>query len=354
MKATQTITGIVLNSGAVGEYDTNGGDFDLLRDSVVTAGLAAALDDDSASLTVFAPTDDAFIGLAKTLGYSGDDEAGSLGHIVDSLTLLGGGDPIPLLTDVLTYHVVQGAFDKDTVVGLGDGAMIETLQGGDVTINLSSTPPSLGDLDTGIADPGLIGFDVMATNGIVHVLDGVLLPVSVTGILSQPGTDFVMGTTKNDNIKTRDGNDFLDGKGGHDVLNAGSGDDVVLGGGSGDNLFGRKGDDILRGEAGNDKVRGGDGNDIVDGGKGRDLLFGGRGEDVFVFSEGYGKDTVVNFRDGDDKLDVSGFGVESFDEIESLINGNKQRVKIDFEDGDALVLLGAELSQMDQSDFIFA
>ena len=354
MTPTQSITDIALNSGAPGEYDNDGSDFDLLRDAVVTAGLAEALADEDAMLTVFAPNDDAFIGLATTLGYGGDDEAGSLGFLVDALTLLGGGDPIPLLTDVLTYHVVDGAFDSETVVGLGDGAMIGTLQGGDVTLNLGSTPPSLGDMDDGVADPGLIAFDIEATNGIIHVLDGVLLPVSATDILSQEGTDFVIGTSQSENIRTRGGNDFVDGNGGRDMIRLGNGNDIALGGDRGDNLFGRQGDDTLLGENGNDKLRGGEGNDILNGGAGRDMLFGGHGEDTFVFGEGSGRDTIFHFVDGDDLIDVSGFGIESWDDLSGMIGGRGNRTEIDFGGGDMVTLLGIGQSTIDQSDFIFA
>ena len=58
-------------------------------------------------MTLFAPNDRAFIRLANDLGYEGSDEAGAFDAIVQTLTLLGNGDPLPLLTSVLTYHVVD-------------------------------------------------------------------------------------------------------------------------------------------------------------------------------------------------------------------------------------------------------
>ena len=51
------------------------------------------------------------------------------GRARSALTLLGGGDPIPLLTDVLTYHVVDGKFDLAAVSGLGNGAEIPAVGG---------------------------------------------------------------------------------------------------------------------------------------------------------------------------------------------------------------------------------
>ena len=355
MTTTKTITGIVLDSGAPGSFDTNNSDFDLLRDSVVTAGLAGALDSTDSEFTVFAPTDAAFIGLAQGLGYSGSDESGALGHIVEALTLLGGGDPIPLLTNVLTYHVVEGAVDKATVVGLGDGAEIETLLGANLTLNLTSEPPSLADADDGFDDPGLIGFDIGASNGIIHVLDGVLLPVSVSGILSQPDTDFILGNNSSEIHFTGAGQDFIDGNGGKDLIGAGAGDDIVLGGTGADLIFGGRGRDVLRGDEGNDKIFGGLGKDTLDGGTGDDILFGGRGRDTFVFETGDGSDTIYGFRNGEDRIDLSGYdGIESFADLEHAIDGKWFRTVIELEGGDDLTLVGLRASRLDEGDFIFA
>lgn len=343
---------VVELSGAPGTTDNIGSDFDLLREAVLLAGLDGALSDPTASLTVFAPNDDAFIGLAQTLGYGGSDESGALGYIVDALTLLGGGDPIPLLQSVLTYHVVgTGAFDLETVAGLGDGAMIETLQGGSVTLDL--TAPGLGDLDPGLPDPNLIGFDVDGGNGIIHVLDGVLLPVAVSSILSQPGTDFIIGDDGHDYYNTRGGNDFIDGNGGRDIIRAGSGDDVAIGGSGNDWIAGGRGNDTVLGDSGHDKIYGGRGNDIINGGNGNDWMAGGRGRDTFAFENGSDDDTII-FRDGKDKIDLSGYeGIDDFSDIENQITGRWFGSTIHLEDGDSITLLGVRAHQIDEDDFIF-
>jgi len=74
--------------------------------AVVTAGLDGALADPAASLTVFAPNDRGFVRLARDLGFEGRGEEEAWLFLVDALAALGGGDPIPVLTDVLLYHVV--------------------------------------------------------------------------------------------------------------------------------------------------------------------------------------------------------------------------------------------------------
>ena len=67
-----TFTDIVAASGA---FDTNGADFDLLLKAVQTTGLAGALADPTADLTVFAPNDAAFLKLAAALARSAPDHS---------------------------------------------------------------------------------------------------------------------------------------------------------------------------------------------------------------------------------------------------------------------------------------
>lgn len=343
---------VVELSGASG-FDENGSDFDLLRDAVLTADLAGALSDPAADLTVFAPNDAAFVSLARTLGYQGSDEAGSLGHIVDALTLLGGGDPIPLLQQVLTYHVVDGEVFQADVVGLGDGATIETLQGGKVTLDLSV--PGLVDLDPGLPDPALIGFDVDVDNGVIHVLDGVLLPVAVSAILSRPGTDFRIGDDDGDLYRTGDGADFVDGNGGRDFIFTGSGEDVAIGGSGDDGISGGRGNDVLLGESGNDTIHGGRGDDTMTGGSGNDWMAGGGGRDTFVLETGSGHDRIIGFHDGRDQIDLSGYdGIESFADLEHDIGGRWFGTRVDLGDGDRLCLVGVQSDRLDEGDFLFA
>ena len=231
--------------------------------------------------------------------------------------------------------------------------MIETLQGGSVTLDLSA--PGLIDLDPGLPDPNLIGFDVDGGNGIIHVLDGVLLPLAVSAILTQRGTDFEIGGDGRDYYNTRGGNDFVDGNGGNDVIRTGSGDDVAIGGTGNDWIAGGRGKDILIGEDGRDKIFGGSGADLINGGAGNDWLSGGRGADTFIFKNGSDDDKIFRFRDGQDKIDLSGYeGIESFEDIEDQIDGRFFGTKIHLEDGDSIYLIGTRERQVDESDFIFA
>lgn len=110
------------------------------------------LADEESSLTVFAPTDAAFVDLLEALGLTAEE-------------VLADTD---LLNSVLAYHVVPGAFDAEAVVAL-DGALLGTVLGG-TALAIS--------VDDGVFvnESEVIIADVAASNGIVHVIDAVLVP----------------------------------------------------------------------------------------------------------------------------------------------------------------------------------
>ncbi|MFD2203701.1 fasciclin domain-containing protein [Shivajiella indica] len=126
-------------------------EFTQLVAALVRADLAGAFtggfDDD---FTVFAPTDAAFEALYEVLGVNGVDDI-----------------PLETLTNVLLYHVVPArAFSQD----LREGAELPSLlEGSTLTVNLGSLQ---------INDSGLVpsALNIHATNGVIHVIDSVLLP----------------------------------------------------------------------------------------------------------------------------------------------------------------------------------
>ncbi|MBL6866029.1 MAG: fasciclin domain-containing protein [Flavobacteriales bacterium] len=133
----------------------------LLELAVGAAGLVDALSGEG-PFTVFAPTDDAVVALTEALGITADD-------------LLA----LPNLGEILQYHVVAGeAFSDD----LEDGQMITTLLGQDVTV-------SIDDAGVMINEAMVIIADLEAENGVVHVIDAVLVPTA-TNVLETTMIDF--------------------------------------------------------------------------------------------------------------------------------------------------------------------
>ena len=139
--------------GDIVEVASSSDDFTTLVAAVQAAGLVETLSGDG-PFTVFAPTDDAFAAALDALGLTADE------LLADTETL----------TSILTYHVVDGAVPAETVVTL-DGQSVATLNGAEVMVSV--------DGDTVMVDDATVtAVDVEADNGVIHVIDAVLLPPS--------------------------------------------------------------------------------------------------------------------------------------------------------------------------------
>ena len=118
-----------------------------LTAAVTAAGLVKTLQGDG-PFTVFAPTDAAFAAIQKD---------------VDTLLKPENKEK---LADILTYHVVSG---KTLAAGLHDGQELTTVQGGKLKVTIKGGKVMIGDAHVTMAD-------VVASNGVVHVIDKVLMP----------------------------------------------------------------------------------------------------------------------------------------------------------------------------------
>ena len=126
-------------------------DFSILVEAVVAADLVAALSADG-PFTVFAPTNAAFAALLSELGVTKEQ------LLADK----------PLLTRVLTYHVVPSRVLKAQVPV---GAAVTTLQGDTLTVG-----SDLVITDQRGRRAAITGTDVLTSNGVIHVIDKVILP----------------------------------------------------------------------------------------------------------------------------------------------------------------------------------
>ena len=148
------------------------GRFTTLVAALQAADLVGTLDDENAEFTVFAPTDDAF-------NLLGQDAIDSL--LADTETL----------TDILTYHVLVGEVDASHAISLV-GSTVEMVNGDSIGLSLDNE-------DLLINTSTVIITDVEADNGIIHVIDAVLIPPAKKG---EPSMDILETAVANGNFTT--------------------------------------------------------------------------------------------------------------------------------------------------------
>jgi Ca2+-binding RTX toxin-like protein len=167
------------------------------------------------------------------------------------------------------------------------------------------------------------------------------------------GDDTIYSGYGDDTIYGDSGNDFLSDSAGNNTLSGGVGDDTIYGGSGNDSIDG--GNDIIYGGSGNDSINGFDGNDTLLGSTGNDTLIGSYGDDRMtggsgadLFEFGYGSDTIVDFEDGTDKLQLS-FGI-SFNDVFIEQNGSSTIV---FDENQILAtLVGVNATNVTIDDFV--
>lgn len=142
-------------SGNIAQVATAAGSFNTLLGALATTGLDAVLTDPAGKFTVFAPTDAAFSALGDISGLTVDE-----------------------LEDILLYHVIVGREVNAAAATAIAGNTIEMGNSDDIALSLSG--PNLFANLSQISGP-----DVDASNGIIHVVDTVLIPPAEASIPAQ-------------------------------------------------------------------------------------------------------------------------------------------------------------------------
>ena len=137
-------------SKTIPETAAAAGTFQTLLAAVTAADLAEVLSGDG-PFTVFAPTDEAFASLPE----------GTLASLLEP------GNKQQLI-DILKYHVVSGRVYSDQALSAGEAA---TLLGREIHI-------VAGDDGAKVNDASLVATDIDASNGVIHVIDSVLIPAN--------------------------------------------------------------------------------------------------------------------------------------------------------------------------------
>jgi uncharacterized surface protein with fasciclin (FAS1) repeats len=150
------VTALALSFGSaqtIVDIAVSNDDFSTLVTAVTAAGLVDVLSGEG-PFTVFAPTNDAFAALPE----------GALDAVLAD---------VDLLTAVLTYHVVSGDVRAADVVNLSKA---QTVQGEWLAVST--------DDGVMVDQANVVATDIVADNGVIHVIDAVLLPKAVLAALS--------------------------------------------------------------------------------------------------------------------------------------------------------------------------
>ncbi|MEQ8467477.1 DUF4347 domain-containing protein [Coleofasciculus sp. E1-EBD-02] len=162
--------------------------------------------------------------------------------------------------------------------------------------------------------------------------------------------DYLLGGNGSDRLYGDNGNDTLLGDAGNDIVYGGDGIDTLYGGEGSDRLYGDNGNDILLGDMGNDILYGGAGDDLINGGEGSDRLYGNAGIDTFVLASGMGTDTIYDFENGVDLLQLDG-GL-SFGQLDIVERGSS--TQISFGEETLVTLLRTDSTLITEADFTIA
>ncbi len=129
----------------------------------------------------------------------------------------------------------------------------------------------------------------------------------------------------------------IGGDSGKDNLIGTADNDLIIGFKGKDELYGDFGNDELYGGRGKDILNGGAGDDLLNGESGKDYLTGGSGNDIFEINKGNGKDYILDFNPGEDKLDLTDFNLTA-NKLGAITKdfGNNTMIKLG--KGDVVVL----------------
>lgn len=224
-----------------------------------------------------------------------------------------------------------------------------------------------------------------------------LLTINILDVLEGGAT--ITGTSSRDILQGSESGETINGLGGHDDIFGNGGDDTLIGGSGADLLDGGSGNDTvdyatagsgvtiflttalfrpygiglgsdatldrllnvenITGSQSADALVGNSEANRIDGGFGNDYLIGNGGSDTFIFREGYGTDTILDFDDSGsvfDSIAIDYAGINSFADLSPHVEAYgffNSSTRIDFGNGDRLTLVGTRAQDLGSDHFDF-
>ena len=241
--------------------------------------------------------------------------------------------------------IIDGGAGNDTLLG---GAGADSLDGGGGVDTASYFHSDAGvsvDLSTGTGSGGEAQDDTLS---------------NIENLLGSTLDDVLIGDAGDNVLSGVQGDDLLDGGAGADMLNGGEGRDTVTYAASdagvtvnlmnGQTSGGHAQGDRLSSV---ENVIGSHFDDVLIGGASDNVMTGGAGADTFDIRPGNGADTITDFGDGDDIIDLSHFGFADFSAVSALITDTGDDLVLTFADGGTLTLLGvSDIGDLSAGDFL--
>ncbi|MBE9063506.1 Ig-like domain-containing protein [cf. Phormidesmis sp. LEGE 11477] len=215
-------------------------------------------------------------------------------------------------------------------------------------------------------DAAASGFDLTIEEGEGGLVPDIVGTDEGETLIGTDGDNFIQALGGDDTAAGGLGDDIIEGGDGDDVLrgdlnrrspqnNVMGGDDIIFGGEGNDRIGGKSGNDILSGDAGDDIIFGDDGDDIIMGVTGNDILVGddfsgGSGSDLFVFGNGDGTDTILDFEVGTDRIGLVE-GELAFADLTLTQDGENTLLGVTSTSETLAVLNGVQASSLGESSF---
>ena len=271
--------------------------------------------------------------------------------------VLNGTDGADELIGTEGADVINGLVGNDAIEGLGGddiidgGAGADEIEGGDGNDTIFGGNGA-DDIDGGagadVIEGGAGADSILGSGG----ADQIFGEGGTDDLDGGAGADIIFGGANPDTILGGAGQDELHGDAGADEIDGGDGQDLIFGGAGADEILGGAGNDTIFGEGGADIIDGGVGQDDIDGGAGNDTLTGGAGADNFIFTAGFGTDTIADFQ-GNDLIDLSDFIGLTIDDLDIVNNGADSEITSDVAGFGTIIVLNTPAVNLDDTDFTF-
>jgi serralysin len=249
-------------------------------------------------------------------------------------------------SDWVKFRAEQGVTYTFQLTGVGTADDLESVR----LILRDSNGNAVPFVGQGSGETGVVTYTATTDSNLFLDVQGQVFANKGEFRLSVVSTSpTLLGTAAADKLTGGANNTVINGYGGNDVLDGGAGRDRLLGGLGTDTLIGGDGADTLVGAAGADSLSGGTSADSIEGGTGNDVLRGGLGADKFVFGTGGGTDTIRDFEDRTDLIEIES-GASRYSSLQIRQWGDDVRVQF----GTVTIFIeNTDRGDISAADFLF-